>query len=309
MSEATGAAGAAGGNTGNAGVGASGAAGAGGAGAQGSGNAGGAGAGSAGAGAAGGQSQSDWLAGISPEQRGFIEAKKFDGVGTLVDSYKGLEKLIGVPKDRLATIPERTDDVDGWNKFYEQMGRPKTAEEYGLKTPEKGGDPEFTKWAAGLFHEMGLNKPQAEKFQAKWDAMVQEKATGMINAHNTKWEAETAALKREWGAAFETKREMANQAMQKFGVTKEMADKLEAGMGVSGLMKFLSNVGEATGQAKYVAGGGNGFSGPMTPDAARHTLKNLGADKAWMDRWQKGGQQEREHFENLNKWALADGAA
>src|SRR4051812_7514574 len=66
----------------------------------------------------------DWTAGLNEATRGFVENRGFKDPQTLADSYVNLEKLMGVPKDRLLQVPEKDDDAEGWGKVYNRLGRP-----------------------------------------------------------------------------------------------------------------------------------------------------------------------------------------
>jgi len=61
-----------------------------------------AGGGQPGAGGAGGE----WYAGIADEGlRGYVQTKGFKDPGALAESYRNLEKLQGVPQERLLKLP------------------------------------------------------------------------------------------------------------------------------------------------------------------------------------------------------------
>jgi len=70
-----------------------------------------------------------------------VTKKNFTGIGDIADAYAELEGFKGVPADRLVTLPESKDDVEGWDKVHGKLGfvYPKNAADYkvdGIKVPE-----------------------------------------------------------------------------------------------------------------------------------------------------------------------------
>jgi len=168
----------------------------------------------------------DWLGGLSEELRSdgsmkpYLESKD---LGALVTDYIGTkrmmgsripipgqdagddamkefrEKLINVPG--VAMIPD-AEDADGMAGLWNKLGRPETAEEYGIGKPENL--PDGVDWSDDqvggflkLGHEIGLTKTQAQRLM---DYQVQE-ATAASEAEAERTTQGKAALQSEWGAA------------------------------------------------------------------------------------------------------------
>lgn len=89
----------------------------------------------------------------------FIEKKKATNIGDVLKSYSELESYKGVPADRFLVVPDKPDDVEGWNKIHERLGRPKTADEY--KDTFTAGDIPLDKELISKFrkyaHQKGMN--------------------------------------------------------------------------------------------------------------------------------------------------------
>ena len=167
--------------------------------------AGGSAAGGAGAagGGSGGGSDAGWLSQIADaDLRGFAESKGFEKPEVALEAYRNLEKVMGVPKERLLKLPEKADDP-GWAEVYERLGRPKEAGHYSV--PEALADDPVVGKMREAAHKANLTA-------AQWDAMqgvLQETAAAVTQERTAGWEAKAAgeleSLRSEWGAAYEEK--------------------------------------------------------------------------------------------------------
>lgn len=234
----------------------------------------------------------DWSAGLPELQRGYVQNKGWQNVNQVIESYQNAEKFLGVKSEFLARIPERTDTPEGQaqlNAMYDKLGRPKDAAEYKF-TPPKSGEqsPEFTKWAQGVFHKQGLSKSQGEAVAAEWNQYVQSAVEKETNDTKIAFQESDAALKREWGAAYEPKVMQGKAACRAFGLSQETVTKLEKAIGYSDVMKFMSAVGEKLGEDKFVDGGSGNNHGAMTPEAAKAEYAALQKDKAWLNKFAAG---------------------
>lgn len=103
----------------------------------------------------------------APEDiRDLFSKKKWNNIRQVVDGYKELEKFKGIGKHLV--IPE-ADDKEGWNKIYNELGRPETPDKYQF---EDDGDVPLNDTLTSRFKEFahveGLTQKQADsivKFQ------------------------------------------------------------------------------------------------------------------------------------------------
>jgi hypothetical protein len=268
-----------------------------------------AGAGGAGAGGtppppAAAAAPTDWTSGLNDDLKGYVQTKGFKDPVSVLDSYRNLEKLVGVPKERLLKLPEK-DDAPEWNEIYGKLGRPEKPEEYKLPMPEKGGSEEFSKWAQTTFHGLGLSRKQGEQLVAKWNEFQGGTQKSLSEAQAVKLEAENTSLKREWGAAFEQNAAAVEHAAKEFGMNEKQLLALKEVMGPSSAMKFLHAIGSKISEAPFLGtgdGGSRGNNGALTPAAARHRIAELGGDGDFMRRYAEGGASERAEMERLHKW-------
>lgn len=88
-----------------------------------------------------GSEPSGWMP-LSEEQRntapesvkGLFEAKKWGSMEDLVNGYVDLEKVLG--RGEHIFKPESPDDVDGWAKYYQQLGVPDDVSGYEFEADE-----------------------------------------------------------------------------------------------------------------------------------------------------------------------------
>jgi hypothetical protein len=251
-------------------------------------------------------SVSDWTTGLNDDLRGYVQNKGFKDPGAVVDSYRNIEKLMGVPQERLLKLPAKEDDP-GWSEVYDRLGRPKDPKEYKIEVP-KGDDGKFAEWARGTFHELGISKNAGEKLVGKWNEYAQNAQKTHFETYSAQAEKEEGALKKEWGLAFEKHVSIAKQAVNSFGLDGESIEKLEGALGYGKLMKLLHNIGSKLGEGQFHSSGstGSGFNGALTPDAARNKIQTLRGDADFVRRYANGEMSAKEEMERLHRMAYPE---
>lgn len=250
-----------------------------------------------------------WFEGFqNAEVKSFAQAKGWEGPEQAIDSYRNLEKLAGVPAERLLKLPEKPDAPE-WVDVWGRLGRPAKAEEYGLKVPE-GSDPEFAKAASGWFHEAGIPKGAAAKLNEKWNAYMD----GLIKAEDVrvkqKMDAEMGTLKSEWGQEFDARSELGRRSGREFGVTEDQFKAIEGAIGTAATMKMFHSIGTKLAEPKNLESDqGQGTSFGMTPEQAKQRIVALQGDKDWIGRYLAGGKNESAEMTRLQQAAYQEKAA
>ena len=248
----------------------------------------------------------DWSASFDPELKEYVTNKGFKDPKSVLDSYRNLEKLRGVPQERLVKLPESKEDT-GWAEVYEKLGKPSTPEGYGLEVAD-GEDRGFTDWAKSTFHKMNMTKDQAEglidSFVAYNDA-VGEKESENYGEIIKKQEMD---LRKDWGAAYHQNVANAQRAQREFGLSDEGVAALEKAIGFDGLMKFMNNVGAKIGEAAYVDGQrGPGFGEQkLSPSEAIAKIQALKKDADFTSRYTSGDAAAKEKMSRLHQMAYPD---
>lgn len=232
------------------------------------------------------------------EVKNYAIAKDFKDPESVVLGYKNLEKLAGVPADMLIKLPNEDAEAEAWNPVYDQLGRPATAEDYGLT-----GDAVSPE----LLHELGLNTKQAKALEEKLVAQKAEADAAAVAEYETNTSLDAQKLQKEWGAAHDKNMQLAKQVSGAIGLTAPQIDSLEKELGFAGVMKMLVNIGSKFGEDSFVDSGGGDTSGiTMDPAVAQAKIAELRADKGWSKKYLDGDVKARKEMENLHKMAYPE---
>tara|TARA_R110000803_G_scaffold58798_2_gene117043 strand:+ start:1042 stop:1878 length:837 start_codon:yes stop_codon:yes gene_type:complete len=231
--------------------------------------------------------QSSWIDSVeSTETKSWAESKGLQNgtVENVLGSYRNLEQLMGADKaGRTVTLLGDDASDSDRNEFYTKLGRPEDVAGYNILAPE-GADTSFAEWAGNTFHEAGLSKAQSDLLTNKWEEFaggVQENAT--TEAAITAADAEID-LRREWGAAFDSKVNGINQAAEQLGLSDANLEGLRATMGPVEAMKFVDKLSSQLGD-DLVHTGESQITNAMTPAAAKSELAELSGNKEFMEAW------------------------
>lgn len=264
------------------------------------------------AGAAGGgggttpPAPTDWVTGLNEDLRGYVTSKGFKDAAAVVESYRNFEKTRGVPQERLLTLPEKADDVEGWKQIHARLGRPEKPEGYEFTLNPELGDDKFVNSLKSKFHELGIPKTQAEGFVKWYSEHFDNEVKTVQGQLETTFKNQQAGLQKEWGSAFEQNQGIAKKAVEAFGVKPEAIDALESVMGFDGVHKLFHAIGSKLGEHDFIdgnGGGGGGKGGALTPDAARKVLEDKKRDKVFFDKFMSGDQEAVAEWNRLNQMA------
>src|SRR3990167_3081868 len=76
-----------------------------------------------------------WTDGLPQETLGFVEKKGWKGNADVITSYQNLEKLQGVPAERIIKLPEKLEGTE-MDVIYNRLGRPEKPDGYKIPVPE-----------------------------------------------------------------------------------------------------------------------------------------------------------------------------
>jgi hypothetical protein len=254
----------------------------------------------------GGGTPPEWFSGFNDDLKGYVQNKGFKDSANVVQSYRDLEKLIGV-KDQLVHLPTKPEDAEGWNKVYDRLGRPAKAEEYKFDVKEDIAPKEFQSTMQQNFHKLGLSKTQGEGIMKAYAEFSNAEVLKTQEASKIELEKAHTELKKEWGLAHEQNTNAAKKAVTSLGVKAEVIDQLEAAMGYQGVMKFFHAIGSKIGEDSFVNGGGSGFNGAiLSPEAAMNKIAALKSDPDFTQKYLKGDVQSKAEMERLHKMAYPE---
>lgn len=247
----------------------------------------------------------DWTTGLDDGMKGYVQNKGFKDVPSIVHSYQNLEKLIGVPKERLIKMPEKSDAPE-WGEIYDRMGRPKTAADYKLEVADNS-DEGFVNWAKENFHKNGLTQKQAETLIKGYNELAKTRETEYTSQVAKQHENELKSLKSEWGAAWDQNSSIVDQAAQQFGIDEKTLIALRDAMGSAGAMKLLHNIGSKIGEASFVGSNSpQGFNNILSPQQANAKIQDYMKDPEFTRRYLSGDVEARETMTKLHKMKLGE---
>lgn len=248
----------------------------------------------------------DWTSGLNDELKGYVSTKGFKDVSTLVDSFRGLERLRGAPPERLLTLPEKADDPN-WVQVWDRLGRPKETNGYNLEVPEKWGDPAFSDWAKKTFHGLNLTKEQGEGLNKAWNGYIQNKMNSDDQARTDQLASQKGALEKEWGAAFSQNSMIADRAVNLFGEKAQTVLKaVGEAVGWAEGMKILHTLGTKLGEDSFVSSQttSNAFNRHLTPNEARSQINARKEDKEFMRRYLDGDTRAKDEMLALHQYLV-----
>lgn len=246
----------------------------------------------------------DWKgAGLNDVDMALVSERQWKAPGDLVNSYRNLEKLTGVPAERLVKLPGADGKPEEWDSVYTRLGRPEKPEGYNIQVA-KGGDEKFAGALRTGFHTLGLSGKQGEGVTK----IITDYVTAVGKEQNDAFIAKGAEgaekLKTEWGAEHDARLALAKQAAKVFGYDDATVDALQRVKGYDGVMKHLHDLGKRLGEADFVGSDApRPGAGKMTAQEAQAEITRLRADKSWVSKWITGDAEARKTLADLNKIA------
>lgn len=236
----------------------------------------------------------------------YLQNKKWTEPGQLLDAYRGAERFISAPVERRLVMPAADASPEEVSKFYGQLGRPADPSGYKLETPQ-GGDPEFAKTAAGWLHKHNVPAKMAEGLVQELNAYASGKKQASETARAEARQADDAALRQEWGAAFDQNLEQARTFVRGMGLKADVIDKLSDSMGHAATLKFFQQLGAKMGEASYVEGGKTEpFGAALTPAQAQDRISALMKDKEFTTKYRNKDAGAMAEMERLHKYAYPE---
>lgn len=260
--------------------------------------------------------------GYQPDEQAFIANKGWGSERDLFTSYRELEKMRGVPKERLLVRPEREDDAEGWSAFYGQLGRPEKADGYELPEIQLGeGQADIREAFRAQAHAVGLNKSQARKLADWFVSQGGQLQEASQRDRATRQELEDRELRTEWGQEYEPNigkaREVYKRVAQAAGweSPEEMQQDfsaIEEKIGTKRLLKMMAFLGRGTGEASFVEGSGAGGGSPaapfgVTPAVAQGQFQALSRNPEFMAKVMAGDPAAQRQFSAAAEAAASAG--
>lgn len=238
-----------------------------------------------------------WLGeGVDPEMVGYVQNKGWKSPAEMAEGYRNLEKLRGVPAERLLTLPAADADEATKAAFYERLGRPKEASGYDFKL---GEDANYDGAVKQVLHKAGLSTEQAKAVIAGYDGIVQGITKAQQEAQIARVQTEHQQLMAEWGQAAQQNLAMAQHGRDLLGLSNEDVDAIGAALGHKRTMQLLHGITARSGEADFVVGKTAGGKGAMTPGQAQAQINAWRKDKDWSAKYLAGDATVRAEFKRV----------
>lgn len=177
--------------------------------------------------------------GADPETAEWLNVKKFPDEKTAMASYRHLEKMIGAAK---IAVPANDADTAGWDKLYNQLGRPDKPEGYGLDKVADA-DPAFSGAMSKAFHAAGISTKQSAKLLEGYQAYAVEQQKAAQQQFTDKSNQEISDFRKEQGTRFDATMELSKRVLRADGLNDDEVFAIENALGTGRMLRWLAKRG------------------------------------------------------------------
>lgn len=231
----------------------------------------------------GGQPVADpgWLAGVDADTRQKYgeQLRAHNTVGKFVNAAMEAQDELKTTLQGAIIPPGENATPGKISAFRKALGVPESADQYQFVRAElpKGmtNDEALLPWFAGTAHKLNLSQPQAAAMLVAYDAMQVQRFNAKQEANQKAMTATDAAMKNEYGEAYEGLRNKAALILRKEG-GDELAKHLEdSGLGNNPLMvKAMIGVAKQFSEDYFVDGSPAPASGGKTRRPGEYSFPN-----------------------------------
>jgi len=243
--------------------------------------------GDAGAGAA---TTTKWYDGLPDEVKANATVQKYGSLEEQVKGHLELQKAFGMDK---IVWPKDENDHEAWAKLHDKLGVPREVSGYKLSEanlPEelKGVSIDKDTFIAAM-HQAKVPQKSAELLFKSYVNTLTESYDKQVAKHNAKFQEDTVALQKEWGEAFEEKKQISNRAVRYLAENEEEIKFLTNTLGGDPKgMRVLARLGETLKENQIGSFEATRFN--LTPDEATQKLTKIRRSKAYLDGVDEDGQ-------------------
>ena len=184
---------------------------------------------------ASGGSGNEFLEMIPVDLREHPSLSPIKDVENLARSYVNAQRLIGSDKIPMPVNPT-DEDLD---RIYGKLGRPESAEGYGIKADGNIITEETANGFADIAHSLRLNPQQAEGIMNYYRSSVEQAMAAETGVMEEARENTEATLRQEWGRAYDQKVEAAAKTAQEFADPEVFNLTLSDGSKLGDNMQFI----------------------------------------------------------------------
>lgn len=217
-----------------------------------------------------------WTDTLTDDLKEYVGAKGFKDPVSVVESYRNLEKLRGVPAERLLTLPTDAAADGAMDPIWNKLGRPEAPDKYTNALGDRM-DPEIFGKVSQAAHKLGLNDAQFSGLQS----IMGEQAATLQAAQ----EQRTAEAFDQWKAGNAEGFQTAARVMSAIGVDESGLEQILNG-DKAAVYDFLAKVGARSAEGKVVQGDQPKDSAfGMSPQMAKAKIDKLMTDPEFLKRY------------------------
>jgi len=220
----------------------------------------------------------DWHSALPDEVRNHPSVGKFKTPADVVKSYIELEKFVG--KDKIP-LPGKDAKPEDWDVVWSRLGRPESPDKYQL--PKLEGlpanfpqiPPEKMSEFLGIAHKAGLLPNQVSEVYS-WFMKDTVNAMGHAEAARAEGMVKAeAALRKEWGKAYDQNVGTARKVLQTYG-SDEIFQLMDSGLGNDPrVIKLFAEIGKRMSEDKLI---GDHAQLTKSPDEANREIAKIMAN-------------------------------
>ena len=236
-----------------------------------------------------------WLEQLPDDHRGFAELKGWSDPSAAIDSYRNLEKLRGVPGEKLAVIPDENASDEVKAEWRAKIGVPDEPGGYDIASllPDNVPRDATVDAAEQLFHDKGIPKETGQEL-ARWfiesrTAAIEQNDEAYVAGVDAHLEARRLQDPQAYNAML--------SAVSEVGVSEDDWKAAVYGADPKAVIDMVAKLTSARAEKPIVDVEGNGASINMSPQAAQAKISELMGDKSFMERYTS-------HSESVRKGAI-----
>ena len=221
----------------------------------------------------------------------FKDIKTFDDLATKAYNQA---KMIGKDPNSLLVMPVDEKDADGWKAVWSKLGTPEAVDKYQLPALKADGKPyspedqAFQKSILPILHKANLTQGQLAAILPEWDGLMDTMTKSSGEAQAAEMKASEAALRGEWGAAYDQNHKQAETAIAHLSTQLklpegELSKELTRdGLGNRpGLAKIFAYIGATLKEDGLIGKDTGGHGQMLSPAEAQQQIAALQANPAW----------------------------
>lgn len=194
----------------------------------------------------------NWMETLPEDLRADETLKSIPDFPAMAKMLVSSQKLVGA--DKIA-VPGKESTDDDWKEVFNKLGRPEESSGYELVKPERF--PEDVPWSEesvttfkGVAHELDLLPKQASGLFDWYNGVMVDVHTANQKAKQEQFDTGLATVKKEWGAAYDQKVELADNAIRAFTTEEEYNVISDDFKHRPEIMKLFAKIGGAISESK-----------------------------------------------------------